>query len=71
MMAPPAATVSGTIALAPYILLTAYIFRAATITLRTLAAGPFLLREGNDIESHEWEPQRPDRDWDLTDRADD
>lgn len=31
-----------TIALAPYVLLTSYVFRAASITKRTLAAGPFV-----------------------------
>lgn len=33
---------SYTIALAPYVLLTAYIFRAACVTKRTMSAGPFI-----------------------------
>lgn len=33
-----------TIALAPFIILTAYMLRVATVTLRTTATGPFLLR---------------------------
>ncbi|AQL44581.1 hypothetical protein BV210_15150 [Halorientalis sp. IM1011] len=35
-----------TVALAPYIVLTSYILRASTITLRTVAAGPFILQSG-------------------------
>ena len=60
-----------TVALAPFIILTAYIIRAATITLRTLAAGPFILQEGSDIESLRWDASDPSRDWELTDRTDD
>lgn len=69
---------SYTIALAPYIILTTYIMRATTITLRTLAAGPFILQEGSDIgtlggsssnPSRVWE--KPSREWELTERTDD
>ncbi|MFC7197524.1 hypothetical protein ACFQL4_27595 [Halosimplex aquaticum] len=34
-----------TLSLAPYVVLTAYVIRVAAITLRTLAAGPFLVRQ--------------------------
>ncbi|UPM44641.1 hypothetical protein [Halocatena salina] len=71
-------TSAYTIALAPYIILTAYIMRAATITLRTLAAGPFILQEGGDIGSLGWnspssscEWEKPSREWELTERTDD
>ena len=60
-----------TIALAPYLLLTAYVIRSATITIRTLAAGPFILQEGSDIESLEWDPDSPSREWELSERHDD
>ena len=58
-----------TIALAPYILLTVYVIRAATITIRTLAGGPFILQEGSEIESLEWDPDTPSREWDLSERT--
>jgi len=54
------------IAIAPYILLTTYIVRATTITLRTLTAGPFLFQEGSELESHIWENSDQSRDWPLT-----
>jgi hypothetical protein len=59
-----------TIALAPYILLTAYVIRAATITIRTLAGGPFILQEGSQIASLEWDPDTPSREWKLSERTD-
>jgi hypothetical protein len=59
-----------TIALAPYLLLTAYVIRAATVTIRTLAGGPFILQEGSEIESLEWDPDTPSREWGLSDRID-
>ncbi|MFC6942086.1 hypothetical protein ACFQE8_19255 [Salinirubellus sp. GCM10025818] len=58
-----------TIALAPYILLTVYVIRAATITIRTLAGGPFILQEGSEIESLEWDPDTPSREWELSERT--
>jgi hypothetical protein len=60
-----------TVALAPYIVLTAFIVRATTITLRTLAAGPFILQTGGDIDMYDWEDPDDSREWDLTDRLDD
>ena len=59
-----------TIALAPYVVLTSYIVRAATITLRTLAAGPFILQSGSDIDAFDWEDPGS-YDWEITDRLDD
>lgn len=61
-----ALAVAYTLALAPYILLTAYVVRVTTITLRTLAAGPFILQRGSDIESFEWDGAEPTREWQLT-----
>lgn len=58
-----------TIALAPYILLTVYVIRAATITIRTLAGGPFILQEGSEVESLEWEADTPSREWELSERT--
>jgi hypothetical protein len=60
-----------TVALAPYLVLTAYVLRVATITLRTLAAGPFILQKGSSIDSVEWATPDPSRDWEFTDRIDD
>ena len=59
------------IALAPYVVLTAYIIRAATITLRTLAAGPFILQPGNVIEGLEWEVSEDLHEWDIPERSSD
>lgn len=58
-----------TVALAPYVVLTAYTVRAATITLRTLAAGPFLLQNRNDIDPLEWEDLDNEYDWKLPEAA--
>ncbi|WP_436927997.1 hypothetical protein [Halosimplex amylolyticum] len=55
-----------TVSLAPYVVLTAYVIRVAAITLRTLAAGPFLVRQPEhddivelevDIDPDSWEEQ--------------
>jgi hypothetical protein len=63
-------SVSYTIALAPYVVLTSYIIRAATITLRTLAAGPFILQSGSSIDAFDWAD--PDEyDWEFTEDLDD
>jgi hypothetical protein len=62
-------TLAYTIALAPYLLLTAYVIRATTVTIRTLAAGPFILQEGSEIESLEWNPDTPTREWELVKRV--
>ena len=53
------------VALAPYLILTAYIIRATSITLRTLAAGPFILQQGDDIGSLDWATANQEREWDL------
>lgn|GEM_PF-142424 len=54
-----------TVALAPYLVLTSYIVRSVSVTLRTLAAGPFILQEQSDIESLDWDVPEPTRDWAL------
>jgi len=56
-------TVAYAIALAPYVVLTAFVVRTATITLRTLSAGPFILQSGSELRSFEWEQFQTDRDW--------
>ena len=56
-----------TVALSPYLVLTAFVVRATTITLRTLAAGPFILQESRHIDSFDWERPTTSRDWSLTD----
>jgi hypothetical protein len=52
-----------TVSLAPYIVLTAYVVRIAAITMRTLAAGPFIIRRhdhdeivevGTDTDPSQW-----------------
>jgi len=64
-------TFAYSVALAPYIVLTSYIIRATTITLRTLAAGPFILQSGSQIDTFEWETPEKERDWNLTSDRDD
>jgi hypothetical protein len=44
-----------TITLVPFFLLTAYIFRIATVAKRTLAIGPFILRDTDRTEDIDWE----------------
>lgn len=61
-----ALAIAYTVALAPYILLTAYVVRVATVTLRTLAAGPFIFQRGSDIESFQWDGVEPSREWKLS-----
>jgi hypothetical protein len=58
-------SVSYTIALAPYIILTAYVIRAVTVTLNTLAAGPFILQRGADIDEFDWS-ENATGDWNVT-----
>ena len=60
-----------TVALAPYVVLTSYILRAATITLRTLAAGPFILQPGEGIEDLDWELPENLHDWEITETTGD
>ena len=59
-----------TVALAPFVVLTAYVVRASTVTLRTLAAGPFILQAGGEVKTFEWEQPDTSRDWTLTDSSD-
>ncbi|WP_246998568.1 hypothetical protein [Halosolutus gelatinilyticus] len=46
---------TSTIAVTPFLLLVAFILRIATIAKRTLAIGPFILRESSRGEEIEWE----------------
>ncbi|WP_137284783.1 hypothetical protein [Halorussus salinisoli] len=48
-------SVAYTIALVPYLTLTAYVLRAMTVTLRTLASGPFVLQHGGELDNFDWE----------------
>ena len=59
-------TLAYVIALAPYVVLTAYVIRAATIALRTLAAGPFILHKGSTIDSLNFERAEDSMDWEET-----
>jgi hypothetical protein len=55
-------TFSYTVALTPYIVLTSYVLRATTVTLQTVAAGPFIL--GSDsTEEPSYEPVREALEW--------
>ena len=63
-------TFAYTVALGPYLVLTAFVVRATTITLRTLAAGPFILQEGSEIDAFEWGGPTTSRNWNLTDLED-
>jgi hypothetical protein len=45
---------SYTIALSPYVVLTSYVVRAMTVTLRTLASGPFVLRHTAELDEFDW-----------------
>ena len=60
-----------TVALAPYVVLTAYVIRAATISLRTLAAGPFILQKGSEIESLDFEDYEERSEWEREIAAED
>lgn len=49
-----------TVALSPFVVLTAYVVRLAAISLRTLAAGPFLVNEGHEPAPFDWNrPEDP------------
>ncbi|AGN02274.1 hypothetical protein L593_11655 [Salinarchaeum sp. Harcht-Bsk1] len=52
-----------TVALAPYLVLTSYVLRATAVTLQTLAAGPFILHDGSNIEGLDWEVSGDGREW--------
>jgi hypothetical protein len=60
-----------TVALAPYVILTAYVIRASAITLRTLAAGPFMFRSKSKLDSLDLETAGDDLDWDDLELTDD
>ncbi|RKD88087.1 hypothetical protein [Halopiger aswanensis] len=47
--------VASTIAVTPFLLLIAFVLRIATVAKRTLAIGPFILRESSRGEEIEWE----------------
>ncbi|UPW01177.1 hypothetical protein M0R88_03510 [Halorussus gelatinilyticus] len=48
-------TFSYTVALAPYVVLTSYVLRAMTVTLQTLASGPFVLRQSDELDEFDWD----------------
>lgn len=51
------------VALAPYVVLTSYVLRASTVSLRTLAAGPFILRRGDDVDAVDVEDYDEEIEW--------
>lgn len=53
-----------TIALAPYVILTAYVVRLSSITLRTLASGPFIFQQQTDLDIFDDDPSEL-YEWDL------
>ncbi|WP_135823909.1 hypothetical protein [Halorussus ruber] len=55
---------SYTVALAPYVVLTSYVVRAMTVTLQTLASGPFVLRQSDELDEFDWH----DDDIEVSDR---
>ena len=59
------------VALAPYVVLTAYVTRIVTVTVRTLASGPFILREGNEPEELDWGSPEESLDWESLRRQTD
>jgi len=60
-----------TVALAPYVVLTTYIIRVSTVTLRTLAAGPFVFRSDSKFDSYDLETESDDLDWQSLELTDD
>src|SRR6056297_1499347 len=56
---------SYTIALAPYVVLTSYVIRAMTVTLQTLASGPFVLRQSDELDEFDWD----DDDIEVSDKS--
>ena len=64
-------SVAYAIALAPYVVLTSYVIRVATVSLRTVAAGPFILQRGNDIEGLDLEDYDEELEWESEKAADD
>ncbi|WP_210408920.1 hypothetical protein [Halorhabdus rudnickae] len=51
----PLVAAMTTVALAPFLLLLAYVVRIATVTKHTLSIGPFILRETDDVAEVEWD----------------
>jgi hypothetical protein len=62
-------SLSYAVAIAPYIVLTVYVLRLVTVTLRTLASGPFILREGNEPQELDWESPEDALDWESLRRS--
>lgn len=60
-----------TVALAPFLVLTSFVVRTSTITLRTLAAGPFILQSDSEIDALDWEDPTESRNWGHPGRTDD
>lgn len=60
-----------TVSLAPYLILTSYVIRIATISLRTLAAGPFILRKqtADGEDRVEWNMDQSTAVWESRDTA--
>ena len=58
-------SVAYTLALGPYLIFTAYILRAATITQRTLSAGPFLLQQSDVGETVDWDTATESIEWNM------
>ncbi len=54
---------SYAVALAPYVILTSYVLRAMAVTLRTLAAGPFILRDQTRPDPIDWDRGSVAADW--------
>lgn len=58
-------SIAYTLALGPYLIFTAYVIRAATVTQRTLSAGPFVLQRGTDVGGLDWDGTVESIDWNL------
>jgi hypothetical protein len=48
-------SVGSTVAVAPFVILLAYVLRIATVTKHTLSIGPFILRETDHVEEVDWD----------------
>lgn len=57
-----------TVALTPYIVLTTYVLRVTTVTLRTLSSGPFILPSGSKNEGFNWDLTLDDHEGAPSDR---
>ena len=56
-----------TVSLAPYVVLTAHVIRLAAVTLRTLSAGPFILRPLREHEAVDLQMETDPEEWDRPD----